>query len=613
MPFAGMLGFRPKSFRPLSTTYFVNTMNNSIAHHSTRLFACLVLAGALAPATLWGQDENVLFRAMQDELARSVQRLKLENQGTPYFVEYRVNENRGYRINGSFGALIASQPYHNRSLAVSIHIGDYDFDNTGFFARADLFNSFGSSSGNTIVIEDNYMALRRDLWLATDKAYKDGVEQMASKRGYLESRVEKDTVPDFSREPLTKLIDVKEASGFDTATWEAHVRRWSAIFRNYPQIQESSVDFQLMTPNFYLTNSEGSRIHTGTEQGTIAVSMSTQASDGIALRRSYTIQLASPNAAPTDAEMEELIRKIVLELTALQEAPSLDKTYIGPVLFVDEAACTFFQQTLGPHLSGSRPPLVDDQSIAGLLGGESELAKRMNLRVMPRFLSAYDDPTVNAAHGTLLAGHYRTDDQGIEARRVSLIENGVVKGLLTSRRPGTELRHSNGHGRGFASPGAAMANLFVETTEGKSYEELKEELISYCRDLDLEYGIVISRMGESAASFMGGGISIRMGSDDNAETATAVRVYVADGREEPLRGIKIDDLNLRTLKDIVAAGKDYTVLNTSTRASGVIDFSRVFASIIAPPVLLEEVQINPSTTPKQKPVLLTHPYFEKGE
>lgn len=587
-------------------------MKNLIARSASPgrfLLLGIVLLPLCTPA-LPAQDD-VLFRAMEDELTRSVQRLKLKDQGRPYFVEYRVNETRGYRISGSFGALTASQPYHHRSLAVDVRIGDYGFDNTGFFSRADLFGSLSSMPPN-LVIENNYMALRRDLWLATDKAYKGSVEQMASKRGYLESRVEKDTIPDFSREPLTNLMDPLPASAFDTAAWQARVRRWSGLFRNYPQIQSSDVSFSFTTPALYLINSEGSRVRTGLLRVNLSIRLEAQATDGTPLRRSRSLLLDSPEAAPSDAEMEEMIRSLALELVALRDAPVLDRPYIGPVMFVEEAACLLFQQTLVPHLSGSRLPLNDDPSMHGILGGESDLAKRMNLRVMPRYLSVRDDPSAASAHGALLAGHYKVDDQGVAARNVSLIENGVVKGLLSSRRPGAELRNSNGHGRGTLAAGTAIGNLFVETSDGKSYTEMKEELIGYCRDLGLEYGIIVRRMGESSSSFSGGGISFMIGSEDEeGEMTTATRVYVADGREEPLRGVRIDPPDLRSLKDIVAAGNEYTVLNTSVRPHGVADFSSVQAGIIAPPVLLEEVQINPPSAPKQKPALLSHPYFEK--
>lgn len=578
--------------------------------HPCLAFATL-LAALIASPLLFGQDDDVLFRAMQDELARSVERLKLEDQGRPYFVEYRVNEHIGHRIQGSFGALTVSEPYHNRMLAADVRIGSYQFDNTGFFSRADFFNQLTQMSAS-LVIDDNYMALRRDLWLATDKSYKAAVEQMAAKRAYLESRVEKDTIPGFSSEPVTTLIDPRPDPAFNITVWEDRVRRWSAIFRRYPEIQESSVSFSPVISVFYLINSEGTRVRTWSQRGTISISLSTQAADGTTIGHSHSLRLTSFEADPTDAEIESIIQSLAHELTELRNATVLEKSYIGPVLLVDEAAGTLFERVLVPQLAGSRLPLVDDQSMTGMLGTESDLEKRMNLRVMPRFLSVYDDPTMESAYGRNLTGHYRVDHQGVPARRIPVIENGVARGLLTSRRPGREIRNSTGHGRGFSNPGPAIGNLLVKNSEEKSYDEMKAELIRYCRDLGLEYGVLIRRVGESSSSFSGGGLSVQFGSgEEDKEMTSAARVYVEDGREEPLRGFTLDQLNLRTLKDIVAAGGVYTVLNTSVRPNGVADFSSVPASIIAPSILLEEVQLNPSEAPGQKAALLTHPYFDK--
>ena len=58
-----------------------------------------------------------------------------------------------------------------------------------------------------------------------------------------------------------------------------------------------------------------------------------------------------------------------------------------------------------------------------------------------------------------------------------------------SRRPTKELPRSNGHGRsGF--PGretAQIGNLFVQSNEGKSYDELKQELIKSCKREQLQF------------------------------------------------------------------------------------------------------------------------------
>src|SRR5439155_9798031 len=150
--------------------------------------------------------------------------------------------------------------------------------------------------------------------------------------------------------------------------------------------------------------------------------------------------------------------------------------YSGPVLFTGQASAEMSAGVLAPNLSGQRLPLTDQQQAQT---NRSELVDRLNRPVLPRFLSVFDDPTAQRIGNQELLGHYQVDDQGVPARRVSLIEQGVLKNFLMSRRPGKDMLQSNGHGRSVV-PGretAQIGNLFIQSKEGKSYEDLKQELI----------------------------------------------------------------------------------------------------------------------------------------
>ena len=592
-------------------------MNKLITRKHFLHFHKLMAATALLCCCVTGlsaQDDvrdDILFRAMQDELTRSVSRLSLENRDRPYFVEYRVLETEGYGINASFGAIVSRGPHRNRQLGISVRLGDYDFDNTGFFSRDDLFSRFRNVGTDAIVLDNDYMALRRDFWLATDREYKNAVQQLAGKEGYLKSRVSEDTLADFSHEERVELIEPRILLAIDTAELATKVRRWSALFREYPDIDQSSVGLNFSAVHRYIMNSEQTSVRTGTLAGELKVTLSTHADDGATLLREFTLQLSSPDDLPSDKEMEEQVRLLVDGLVAQRNAPALEETYIGPVLLVDQAAPQFLLWTFVPHLSGSRLPLLEDESFGNLLGTESGLVSRMNRRVMPRDFIAYDDPTISNKGDVILKGNYAVDDQGVMARRVSLVENGVLKDLLSSRRPGKRLPGSNGHGRGITDPGATISNLFVETSEPLSEAEMKALLIEACRELEIEYGIMIRKMSPSSSnSFSGGGVSIVMAGGIEVPATEAYKVYVEDGREEPVRGVEVGDLDLRTLKDIMAGGEKGYVLNTGVSPKGIMDFSSVDVSIVAPSLLLEEIELNPSSEAQRKPPLLSHPYFE---
>ena len=79
-------------------------------------------------------------------------------------------------------------------------------------------------------LEDDYQEIRRQIWLATDGAYKDALENLSRKKAALQNKTRSEEIPDFSREePFT--ADRRDAAlvEVDTARAEALVRDLSAL------------------------------------------------------------------------------------------------------------------------------------------------------------------------------------------------------------------------------------------------------------------------------------------------------------------------------------------------------------------------------------------------
>src|SRR6185437_10234475 len=88
---------------------------------------------------------------------------------------------------------------------------------------------------------------------------------------------------------------------------------------------------------------------------------------------------------------------------------------------------------------------------------------KVNQVVLPAFLSVYSDPTLRRFHATDLVGFYDYDDEGVKARRVTVVDKGYLRNFLMSRSPVEGFAESNGHGRrqqGFPVE-ARQSNLLV--------------------------------------------------------------------------------------------------------------------------------------------------------
>lgn len=554
------------------------------AHTTITIFTILLLINPLALSQQSSQfgETDAVMKAMQDELARSVNKLQFKDLDKPYFIEYEIADVDSFTVTAAFGGLLYCNRDHGRGLAVEVRVGGYDFDNEP------------SGYPTSLVIEDDYNALRHELWLATDAAYRQAVETLARKRAFLKNRTEEDKIPDFSKEEATMAITPKQQLTIDEKKWEKQVREWSAIFREFPALKQSSVSLQVQLFNKYLVNSEGTRVRRPYLLVSLQASAYTQAADGMWLSHGTGMPALSLDQLPSAEAFAKAIRKMAQELTELQKAPVLNENYLGPVLFTGQGSAEMFSQLLAPELCSQRPSIGSQQE------DSSSLFNRINRRVLPPFLSVFDDPTQQKVGNESLLGAFEVDDQGVAARRVSLVEEGILKNLLMSRRPRKNVLKSTGHGRS-AFVGAAsttIGNLFIQPKEGKSYAELKQELIRTCKLQSLPYGVLI----KSLSGRGGGGRSL-------SDPVLAYKVYVDDGREELMRGVNPGELALKDLRQTLAVGNDRFVYNQIEgvgRGGG-----GIATTIVAPSVLVEELELKKPTGTQQKPLLLTHPYFNK--
>jgi hypothetical protein len=162
------------------------------------LLICCFIGGLLRASA---QDDMVM-KAMRDELDRSMKQLRLERLDKPYFIAYRVSDRTDSVIAATLGGLTSNQQSCRRLLTVEVRVGDYVLDNTNFisfnFGPAGVVHGFGNTV--RLPLEIDYKEIRRQIWLATDSAYKKALEDLARKRAALENKTRGDDLPDFSKE-----------------------------------------------------------------------------------------------------------------------------------------------------------------------------------------------------------------------------------------------------------------------------------------------------------------------------------------------------------------------------------------------------------------------------
>jgi predicted Zn-dependent protease len=512
-------------------------------------------AGAQVPG-------DTLGRAMHDELTRSMQLLHTDQLERPYFISYTVHDIQSLTMSASNGSLRGRDSSHRRALSVEVRVGDYKFDNTNFLNMPNIGLNVEFAEefmrGLQLPLEDNYLELRRQMWLATDATYKRAAEALVAKRAALMNQSRTDSLPDFTREAVNHAIDETRAVPFKTGDLESLVREASNV-RSLTDMFASGVTANVTIPRTRYLNSEGTtytRLHPWI---TLTATASTQADDGMPLSASIQFRSTSLGGLPARAQILAAIGTMCERLDSLRHAPLIDR-YNGPVLFEGRAAAELFSEAFVPSLVGRRRMTMSNPEmgmgfdrVSDMLGGTS-FADKLGGRVLPDFLSVVDDPTILS-----LAG-YKVDEEGVAARRTQLVDGGILKTLLTTRTPVQGVDHSTGNRRGGM---AAPSNLIVTADRTSSEEQLVAQLLTMVQKRGLPYGIIVREVGGStSAASAAEAMSmmqdmVRPGGRERG-ARFVYRVY-PDGRLQMVRGARISGLTVEAFKDIVAAGKTPTL------------------------------------------------------
>lgn len=521
------------------------------------ILSCTISAGAqeksasanASPAE--SKSSDPILQAMHEELDRSKSELKMENVPAPYYIEYRLSDDEEYTAEAAFGALRQSQRSQVRNVRVVVRVGDYKLD-----------SYFGGGMGvvDLAPLDDNYLAVRRALWLATDRAYKAASEALAAKKALLSQFSTPQPFDDFAHAGQVESIGPLARLEFEEKPWNELLVKSTNLYRTDPKIESLSATLRFRAVNQYFMNSEGTVTREGFATYFLVVSGSTQADDGMRLERAPYFTAANLKELPTEQKFLAETRKMLDSLKNLREAPMVDEEFRGPVLFSSDAASDIFNGMIGGNVLGRRPKPGESARTEGAF------ASSYKSRVLPTFFSVVDDPTLKTLNGTTLIGSYQYDDEGVPAEKVPVIQDGELVNYLIGREPIRDFPQSNGHARGTQGqpPAPSIGNLLVEVKQPVSPEELKKKLIEICRQEGKPFGYYVETLA---------GYNPRL----------LYRVYEKDGHEELVRGAVFNELDARALRnDLIAAGNDPLVSNREGQTP---------TTVVAPSILFDELEV----------------------
>jgi predicted Zn-dependent protease len=524
--------------------------------------------------------------ALGDELTRAMKTLGAAKPPV-HHMAYTVTEHEDENILAEYGVIDRETHHSGRTFDVDLRVGTPAFDSHHASRNVGGVSAYAQA----LPLEDG-LAAKQVAWLTTERAYKDAVERFVALKNQREVKTEdEDKSPDFSQEKATRYIgEPVPALGLDVDGWKKRLASASAKFKGVAEIQESHVSLQARRQTRWYRSSEGSEVAFSNRSYRLMITAGTQAEDGMPLGRFKSFEAWTPEGLPNDAALGAAIAEMVDGLKALRKAPPAEP-FTGPAILEGRAAGVFFHEVIGHRLEAHRLRSEADGQTFG---------KKLDQPVMPTFLSLYDDPTILKIGDTELNGHYTFDDEGIAARRASLVDHGVLKEFLLSRTPARGLLHSNGHGR--RQEGlplvARQGNLVLEASETVPASSLRQRLIEEAKKQGRPYGL---RFVDIQGGFTD---TSRHGTQGFKVMPTVVyRVYV-DGRpDELIRGVDIVGTPLAMLMRIQAAGDDYGIFNGVCGAES----GWVPVSATSPSLLVGQIETALKDKGGEKPPILPAP------
>ena len=542
------------------------------------IYWALPLAAASAPS---------LLDTLSDELQRNFTILKEKADPPPYYMDYTVTDEESQSLSATLGAIDVRSKQRRRYLDITLRVGTPQLDN---------YHSVNGQrgqykQGDALPLDDVPDAIRRRLWLETDRTYKLAARRLIEIKSNQEVKVkDADSSADFSSEPPAVYQEPPPAMGDITDEWAQRARKWSAEVADYPDVLYSDISLSAQRISKYMVSTEGTHLLHGRNFVSLSIVARGKATDGMDLVAMQDYQAADLSHLPPPADVEAAAKRVGQNLTDLMRAPAVEP-FVGPAILSGRAAAVFFHEIFGHRIEGHRQK---DES-----EGQT-FTKAVGTAVLPGFLSVVFDPTRKTLAGMDLNGYYTYDDEGVKARPVTVVENGILKTFLMSRSPINGVDHSNGHGR--RQPGlealSRQSNLIVESKKQVSEQALREMLIAEVKRQNKPYGLYFDEIT--------GGYTTTQRRGLQAFTVIPLMVYrvFADGRpDELVRGVDIVGTPLSSFAKILATSDKPEVFNGYCGAES----GQVPVSASSPAILVSEIEIQKKQHSQERPPFLGRP------
>lgn len=541
-------------------------------------------------------SDSVVVKALRDEIYRNLNQLKSPEAGKPCYISYMLLRGTRAEANGYLGAIVNSTSSRLNDYYLRLLMGSFQTTDENFNDPYAQRSSRATTSVST-PLDDNYWGIRRAFWWNTDNVFRSASQTYSNKLKVLKDKTlpaEYKNLPDYtSAVPLKADFTHGEVFEPNLPQLELLAREVSSVFRTQPQVINSDVSISAVNAIAYVVTTEGTEIKIPLNLAVATIRASVYSNDGQPMSDKLIYVARFTNQLPVADTMKQHAQELVDYLVKLKDAKVETEAYTGPVMLYQQVVASAFGATLfagTTPLVAYREPIVNSFSKMLTVNGSGSIELKLGKRIVSKDISVVLKPHIRYFNKVELLGSYDVDGEGVvPPDELVLVENGVLKNLMSNRVPTPKVRTSNGHHRIYLSgygtssftdgPGVA----FITTDAPKSHEELMQMLKDEMEAKGLDHAYVIRPLISSCTS----------------SPFCYYRFDLATGKETLVRSIEASDITLNSMNKILGCGDGQFLSNYLLKSYGMgtDNSDGLPVSIIAPnTILLQELTLDPQAS-----------------
>ena len=510
-------------------------------------------------------------------MKRTKDSLHFANLPLPYFVDYRFIHGNMTNVSASLGGVYRVNNYKSQNRGfINLSLGDKMTTSMTTVDNIDM--SFGFPN------ETDYDIIRRGFWIISDRSYKMALNNMGAKISMrkMNPLPEEDLqIPEMLELPASEYIEDSAVTPVDTALIIRYAAELSAIFADYPRIFDSDVHFQVETKDIYRLTSEGQKLRFARPEIKLNINGSITTCDGSSLHDQFEVYARHIDELPSLDELRQRTRDFCELLMKKADAPVVKEFYVGPIMIEDESVVeAISHQVVQTSCIASRD-MQKGSAVSSMMLGKRIIDTKMSISQWA------DTPEYK---GQKLLANYKVDVDGVAPKKsLPIIENGILKTLLTGRHPAIGAMESTGNERfQFCSPVSKCTPGIIHVGIDKCVPQasMKSIFLKEAKKAGLDHAYIV-KAPKDCWKYL-------------------VRVDVNTGEEEIVRVSEIPNPSRSDLMHVTAASKEEFVSNHSH-----YDYNTLISYIVPRSIIVESIEYSFQKPNRQEGFQLQNPAERK--